>query len=117
MMLMVMMMVVGGGEDENDVKLFHHSLVHLTSGSALRLIKEGIMLVAHIHCYIWPLNSSSSNYVSALQKVFTSNKFCGFVTYIKDTFYKKIGKIGQSCQQQSPKQSTDSYTELPLPTR
>ena len=40
----------GGGEDENDVKLFHHSLVHLTSGSALRLIKEGIMLVAHIHC-------------------------------------------------------------------
>ena len=80
-MLMVMMMVVGGGddgggEDENDVKLFHHSLVHLTSGSALRLIKEGIMLVAHIHCYIWPLNSSSSNYVSALQKVFTLSKEC-----------------------------------------
>jgi len=30
---------------------------------------------------------------------------------------QKLGKIGQFCPQQSPKQSTDGYTGLPLPTK
>ena len=29
----------------------------------------------------------------------TPNKFCDLVTYIKDTFCKKLGKIGQFCPQ------------------
>ena len=47
----------------------------------------------------------------------TPNKFCGFVTYTKDTFCKKMGEIGQLCPQQGLKQSTPSYRGLPLPTR
>ena len=45
----------------------------------------------------------------------TQNLFCGFVAYIEDTVCKKLNKIGQCCLQQSQKQSTDSYTGLPLP--